>query len=116
MPNALIQVVVIFPELETEMLLVPPDVSIPSTDPPVVFNATPRLTVSEPSIALSAIGASAPPSIVPTPFVELSLPVITKTSAITGAAKARQTKADVPSRKTLHRLWFVETVCNNFIP
>jgi len=41
---------------------------------------------------------------------------MTKSSAITGAAKARQTKADVHSRKTLQCLGFVETSCDMAVP
>ena len=52
------------------------------------------------------------PFVVPVSFIELSLPAITKSSATTGADKARQTKADVPSRKTLYCLGFVETSCD----
>jgi hypothetical protein len=65
---------------------------------PVVVKAIPRLTVSEPSIAAAAIAAAVAPFVVPTPFVELSLLVITKSLAITGIDNARQTKADVPDK------------------
>ena len=58
-------------------------------------------------IAVSAIAAAVPPFVVPTPFVELSLLVITKSSATTGADKARQTKADVPSRTALGAFKFM---------
>ncbi|MDC0604571.1 hypothetical protein OAO96_04660 [Amylibacter sp.] len=74
---------------------------------PVVVKAIPRLTVSEPLIAVSAIAAAVPPFVVPVPFVELSLPVMTKSSATTGAARARQTKADVPSRTLLECFKFM---------
>ena len=92
------------------------EVLIPTLLVPVVVKAIPRLTVSEPLIAVSAIAAAVPPFVVPVPFVELSLPVMTKSSAITGADNARQTKADVPSRKTLHCLGFVEMACDMFVP
>jgi len=85
------------PELETEILLVI-DVLIP-TDTPVVVNATPRLTSSEPLIAPSEIEASAPPLIVPVPFVELSLPAIINTSAVTGIARVKHSKTEDPTRR-----------------
>ena len=56
---------------------------------------------------MAAIAAAVAPFVVPTPFVLPSLLVITKSSAITGAAKARQTKADVPSRTLLRCFKFI---------
>ena len=72
-------------------MFVPPVVLIPST--PVVTNAPVTATVSLPFIVF--------PSLVVVPDV------ITKSSAITGAAKARQTKADVPSRTALRAFKFM---------
>ena len=83
------------------------EVWIPTLLVPVVVKAIPRLTVSEPLIAVSAIAAAVPPFVVPVPFVELSLPVMTKSSATTGADKAKQTKADVPSRTLLECFKFM---------
>ncbi|MDB3965885.1 hypothetical protein N9401_06820 [Amylibacter sp.] len=73
---------------------------------PVVVKAIPRLTVSEPLMSV-AISLAVPPFLVPVPFVLPSLLVITKSSAITGADKARQTKADVPSRTLLECFKFM---------
>ena len=81
-----------------------------------VSKAIPRLTVSPPSIASGAIEPTAPLPIVPTPFVLPSLLVLLKTSAMTGVDKARQTKADLPSRKTLQCLGFVEAACDIVVP
>ena len=83
---------------------------------PVAVKAIPRLTVSEPLIAVSAIAAAVAPFVVPVPFVELSLPVMTKSSAITGAARARQTKADVPRRRELRDLEMTEMACDMVRP
>ena len=83
--------------------------------PPVTVKAIPRLTVSEPLIALSAILAAVPPFVVPAPFVVPLLLVITKSSAITGVDKARQTKADVPSRRDLRELEITEVACDMFL-
>ena len=67
-------------------MLLSPVVEIPIL-PAAITNAPVTVTESLPSIVL--------PSLVVLPDV------ITKSSAITGAARARQTKADVPSRKLL---------------
>ena len=57
----------------------------------VRFNPIPRLIVLEPLIAVSPM----------LPFMVLSLLVMTKSAAMTGVDKARQTKADVPNKPTL---------------
>ena len=67
-------------------------VLIPSLAP-VVVKAPVKVTVSPPSIAL--------PSFVVVPDV------MVKSAAITGVANARQTKADVPSRKDLRGFKFI---------
>lgn len=94
--------------------LVPLVVLMPTFLP--VSKTIPGLIVSPPSIALGAIEPTAPLPIVPTPFVLPSLLVIIKTSAMTGVDKARQTKADLPSRKTLQCLVFVEAACVIVVP
>jgi hypothetical protein len=91
-PYAVLPAVSILPASETETVFVPPVVSIPSLTP-VVTNAPVTVTVSLPFIVF--------PSLVVVPDV------ITKSSAITGAAKARQTKADVPSRRDLRCFKFI---------
>jgi hypothetical protein len=80
------------PASETETVFVPPVVSIPSLTP-VVTNAPVTVTESLPFIVF--------PSLVVVPDV------MVKSAAKTGAAKARQTKADVPSRRGLRCFKFI---------
>jgi len=89
------------PVLEMIILLALPPVFMPSKLFPVVFSTISRLAVSEPLITLAAIAAAVAPSVVPTPFVLPILLVVKKSVAITGVDRARQTKADVPSKPTL---------------
>ena len=91
MPDAELPVVVMLPVSETVTVFVLLVVLIPLVLP-VVVKAIPRLIVSGvPAIAVSPM----------LPFMVLSLLVMTKSAAMTGVAKARQTKADVPSRTLL---------------
>ena len=107
MPYALVPPVFMIPSVDTVIVL-EPVVSIPPSVLVVPVSIVPvTLTVSPPLIASAAM---------PVPFVELLLPVITKSSAITGAAKAREIKADVPSRKTLQCLGFAEMAYDMVVP
>ena len=70
--------------------------------PPAVTNAPVTATVSLPFTVL--------PSLVVVPDV------MVKSAAITGVAKARQTKADVPRRRDLRELEMTEVACDMMRP
>ena len=82
MPHPLLPVVLMMPVSETVTMFGPPVAEMPLSVP-VVTKAPVTVTVSAPFIVLLSL------VVVPD--------VMVKSSAITGVAKARQTKADVPS-------------------
>ena len=94
-------IITVFPSFA--LIPSPPAVMLPVSDTITVFVPTPEGSIprSVPVVVKAPVTVTVSPVFIVLPSLVVLPDAMVKSSAITGAARARQTKADVPSRKLL---------------